>query len=159
MSEKTEKVTSQFTINSMVVTKFSLSFFLHDGLKSQQGTLQLFWNKIEFEGFTIDFKSNKWLLWSKCLELDEKKRAFPFPIEKSRPDRNNKGFTLFTRGRKGNFCQLPVETAGNRYLRSILPAAAIIFTCGTVYLRPSQVFLHAPILQCRWIGLVLISRD
>ena len=59
----------------MVVKTFSAScFFLDNGLKSQQGTVQRFWNKIKFEGFTIDFKGNKWLLWSRCLELDKKKR-------------------------------------------------------------------------------------
>ena len=47
---------------------------MDNGLKSQQGTLQGFWNKINFEGFTIDFKGNKWLLRSRCLELDKKKR-------------------------------------------------------------------------------------
>ena len=29
-----------------------------------------------------------------------------------------------------------------------MPASAGIFTCGSVYLRPSQVILHAPVLQC-----------
>ena len=53
---------------------FSELFFLDNGLKSQQGTIQRFWNKIKFEGFTIDFKGNKWLLWSRCLELDKTKR-------------------------------------------------------------------------------------
>ena len=47
-----------------------------------------------------------------------------------------------------NFRQLRAETAGNRYLRSFLPASAGIFTCESVYLRPSQVILHAPVLQC-----------
>ena len=47
-----------------------------------------------------------------------------------------------------NFRQLRAETAGNRYLRRFLPASAGIFTCGSVYLRPSQVILHAPVLQC-----------
>ena len=47
-----------------------------------------------------------------------------------------------------NFLQLRAETAGNRYLRRFLPASAGIFTCGSVYLRPSQVILHAPVLQC-----------
>ena len=47
-----------------------------------------------------------------------------------------------------NFRQLRAETAGNRYLRRFLPASAGIFTCGSVYLRPLQVILHAPVLQC-----------
>ena len=47
-----------------------------------------------------------------------------------------------------NFRQLRAETAGNRYLRRFLPASAGIFICGSVYLRPSQVILHAPVLQC-----------
>ena len=55
----------------MVVKTFSAAVFLDNGLKSQQGTVQFFWNKIKFEGFTIDFKGNKWLLWSKCLELNK----------------------------------------------------------------------------------------
>ena len=46
-----------------------------------------------------------------------------------------------------NFRQLPAETAGNRYLRRLLPASAGTFTCGTVYLRPLQVILPAPILH------------
>ena len=46
------------------------------------------------------------------------------------------------------FRQLRAETAGNRYLRRFLPASAGIFTCGSVYLRPSQLILHAPVLQC-----------
>ena len=47
-----------------------------------------------------------------------------------------------------NFRQLRAETAGNRYLRKFLPESAGICTCGSVYLRPSQVILHAPVLQC-----------
>ena len=47
-----------------------------------------------------------------------------------------------------NFRQLRAETAGNRYMRRFLPASAGIFTCGSVYLRPLQVILHAPVLQC-----------
>ena len=78
MSEKTEKVTTASS-RSFDGSEdfFSELLFLDKGLKSQQGALQLFWNKIKFEGFTIDFKSNKWLLWSKRLELDTRKRPFP----------------------------------------------------------------------------------
>ena len=47
-----------------------------------------------------------------------------------------------------NFRQLRAETAGNRYLRRFLPASAGNFPCETIYLRPSQVNLHAPVLQC-----------
>ena len=47
-----------------------------------------------------------------------------------------------------NFRQLRAETAGKRYLRRFLPASASVYTCGSVYLRPSQVNLHAPVLQC-----------
>ena len=57
-----------------------------------------------------------------------------------------------------NFRQLRAETAGNRYLRRFLPATAGIFTCGSVYLRPSQVNLHAPVLQCLDMGLFSVSR-
>ena len=49
----------------------------------------------------------------------------------------------------GNCRQLlPAETAGNCYLWRFLPASAGKFACGTEYLQPSQVILHAPILQC-----------
>ena len=41
------------------------------------------------------------------------------------------------------------ETAGNRYLRRFLPGPAGNFTCETVYLWPSQIILHAPVLMCR----------
>ena len=44
--------------------------------------------------------------------------------------------------------KLPAKTADNRYLRRFLPAYAGKFTCGTGYLQPSQVILHAPVLQC-----------
>ena len=64
--------------------------FLDNGLRSQQGTMQLFRNRITFEGFTINFKSNKRLLWSKCLELDKRKRPW---VWKSCSDTSNKGFT------------------------------------------------------------------
>ena len=47
-----------------------------------------------------------------------------------------------------NFRKLSAETAGNRYLRRFLPASAGKFTCGTGYLQPSQVILHAPVSQC-----------
>ena len=57
-----------------VVKTFSASCFFGNGLKSQQGRIQRFWNKFKFERFTIDFKGNKWLIWSNCLELDKKKR-------------------------------------------------------------------------------------
>ena len=82
MSEKIKKVTIASSRSFlMVVLIFSAScFFLYNGLKSQKGTLQFFENKIKFEGFTIDFKSNKWLIWSKCLELDKRKRAFPLAL-------------------------------------------------------------------------------
>ena len=62
----------------MVVKTFSAfqrAVFLDIGLKSQQRTLQRFWNKSKFERFTIDFKGSQWLLWSNCLVLDEKKTA------------------------------------------------------------------------------------
>ena len=52
-----------------------------------------------------------------------------------------------------NFRQLRAETAGNRYLRRFLPASAGIFTWGSVNLRPSQIFLHAPVLQCTTANL------
>ena len=47
-----------------------------------------------------------------------------------------------------NFGQLPAETADNPYLRRFLPASVGNFTCETVYLRPSKVNLHAPVLEC-----------
>ena len=50
-------------------------------------------------------------------------------------------------GAQVNFRQLRAETAGNRYLWRFLPASAGIITCGSVYLRPSQVILDAPVLQ------------
>ena len=69
----------------MVVKTSSVScFFLDNGLKSQQETLQLFWNKIKFEGFTTDFKGNIWLLWSRCLEMDKRKRP---EVRKNPPGR------------------------------------------------------------------------
>ena len=44
-----------------------------DGLIWAQGSTHgVYW---VIYGFTIDFKSNKWLLWSKCLELDKRKRT------------------------------------------------------------------------------------
>ena len=49
-------------------------FFLDNGLKSQQWKVQLFWNKIKFGGFTVDFKGSKRLFRSKCLVLDKRKR-------------------------------------------------------------------------------------
>ena len=33
-------------------------------------------------------------------------------------------------------------------MRRIYPASAGNFTCGSVYLRPSQVILHTPDSQC-----------
>ena len=129
---------SQFPIILMVVKTFSAScFFLDNGLKSQQETVQFFWNKIKFEGFTIDFKGNKWLFWSRCLELDKRKRP---EVWKNRPAREQwKLHVNYLRGQV-NFPQLRSETAGNRYLRRFLPASAGNFTCETVYLRP--------VLQC-----------
>ena len=62
-------------------------------------------------------------------------------------DTNNKDHVNYLRAQV-NFPQLPAETAGIPYLRRFLPASAGIFTCGTVYLQPSQVYLHAPVLQC-----------
>ena len=52
---------------------FSELFFLDSGLKSQQGIIQLLLEKFNYEGFTFDFKGSKWLLWSRCLELDKRK--------------------------------------------------------------------------------------
>ena len=114
------------------------------GLWSQQRTLQRFWNKIKFERSSIDFKGNKWLLWSRCLDLDKKETSRG--LKKSARTRIIK--TSCELPAQVNFRQLRAETAGNRYLRRFLPASASIFTCGSVYLRPSQVILHAPVLQC-----------
>ena len=66
---------------------FSELLLLDSGLKSQQGTIQRFWNKIKFEVFTIDFKGNKWLLWSRCLELDKRKSP---EVWKNSPGREQK---------------------------------------------------------------------
>ena len=130
----------------MVVKTFWASCFLNNGLKSQQGTIQRFWNKIKFEGLTIDFKGNKWLLWSRCLELDKRKRP---EVWKNPPGREHWKLHVNYLRAQVNFRQLGAETAGNRYLRRFLPASAGILTCGSVYLRPSQVILHAPVLQCK----------
>ena len=144
----------------MVVKTFSAScFFLDNALKSQQGTVQLFWKKIKFEGFTIDFKGNKCLLWSSCLELDKRKRP---EVSKSPPVREQVKLHINYLWAQVNFRQIPAETAGNRYLRRFLPASECIFTCETVYRRPSKVNLHAPVLQCilsiKFISLDLVSQ-
>ena len=52
---------------------FIETYFLDNGLRSQQLTVQLFRNRINFEGFAIDFKCSMWLLWSNCLIVDERK--------------------------------------------------------------------------------------
>ena len=119
---------------------------MDNGLKSQQGTLQRFWNKIKFEGFTVDFKGNKWLLWSRCFQLDKRKRP---DFWKNPHGREQYKLHVNYLRAQVNFRQLRAETAGNRYLRRFLPASAGIFTCGSVYLRPSQVILHAPVLPCK----------
>ena len=80
---------------------------------SQQGTVQLFWNKIKFEGFTIDFKGNKWLLWSRYLELDKKKRPEVAKIARMRTIKTS--CELFAGAGK-----FPPVTRGNR--RQSLPA-------------------------------------
>ena len=98
---------------------FSELCFLDNGLESQQGTVQLLWNKIKFEGFTIDFKGNKWFLWSKCLELDKSETSL--------------GLKKFARTRTiKTACELPAGagkflpvTRGNR--RQTVPAE--IFAC------------------------------
>ena len=105
----------------MVVKTFSASSFLDKGVKSQQGTVQFFWNKINFEGFAIDFKSNKWLLWSKCLALDNRKRPFAFPFEKADLTSTTKASPNLPAG-AGRF---PPTTCGNR--RQSLPTE--IFAC------------------------------
>ena len=133
-------------IPMVVKTSSASCFFLDNGLKSRQGTVQLFWNKIKLEGFTIDFKGDKWLLCSRCLELNKRKR--PEVWKNPRGREQWKLHVNYLRAQV-NFRQIRAETAGNRYLRSFLPASAGIFTCGTVYLQPSQANLHAPVLQCR----------
>ena len=55
-------------------------------------------------------------------------------------------FPEFTCGNRRH--SLPTETADICYLRKFLPASADNFACGTGYLQPSQVILHAPISQC-----------
>ena len=120
---------SQFRIILMEVKTFSASCFLDKGLKSQQVTVQLFRNKIESEGFTIDFKSNKWLLWSKCLELDKRKRPFPpFLLKKTDLTGTIKASPNLPAG-AGKF---PPVTCGNR--RQSLPAE--IFACIRKYFYP-----------------------
>ena len=100
--------------------------------KSQEGTVQLFWKQIKFDGLTIDFKSNKLLLWSKCLELDKTKRPFPLSIFKKPTWQDQLRLHLIYLQTPGNFRQLLAKTAGNRYLRRFLPASS-----GFFYLRIS----------------------
>ena len=112
-------------------------FFLDDGLKSQQGTVQLFWNKIKFEGFTIDFKGKKWLPWPRCLELDKRKR--PEVWKKTARTRTIKSSCELSAG-AGKF---PPITRENR--RQSLPAE--IFACirRYFYLRISVLAAFAGI--------------
>ena len=95
-----------------------------------------FWNRINFEGFTIGFKSSKWLLRSKCLVLDERKRP---KVRENPPSHDQKSLYVNYLPAQLNFRQIAAETAGNRYLRRFLPASAGNFTCGTVYLQPLQI--------------------
>ena len=97
---------------------FSELFFSDDDLMSQQGTVQLFRNRIKFEGSTIDFKGNKWLLWSNCLELDKRKHPWVWKIPLTRAMKASRKLPA-------GAGKLPPVTRGNR--RQSVPAE--IFAC------------------------------
>ena len=72
--ENRKSYNSQFPIILMILKTFSASFFWITVWRASKEQSNFFWNKFKFEAFTIDFKGNKWLLWSRCLELDKKIR-------------------------------------------------------------------------------------
>ena len=47
-------------------------------------------SKIKVEGFSLNFKANKWLIWSECWELYKKNVP---RFGKNLPDKKTKGFT------------------------------------------------------------------
>ena len=131
---------------------FSELFLLDNGLKIQRGTVQLFGKKISFEGFTIDFRGNKWLLRSRCLELDKKTSFFLLLLKKADLTETIKASPILNAG-AGKFS---LVTCGNRrqslpaelfarirryfFLRISLPAAGNFARTGfTVYIA---VWMH-----------------
>ena len=95
-------------------------YFLDNGLKSQQWTVQLFWNRIKFKGLTIDFKgSNCYFGQSVWYWI---KGSVP-RFEKIHPDTNNESFMWITHRRRW---------ISASYLRK--PQA--IVTCGDFCLHP-----------------------
>ena len=88
--KKVKNDNNQFLINLAALLNFSAScIFLYNGLNNQQWTVQLR-NTIKFEGFIVDFKGSKWLLWSSCLILDKGKVP---NFEETHPVTHNKAFT------------------------------------------------------------------
>ena len=140
---------SQFLIIFVVVTNFSLKWFFAQQIEEPTMNTPIFWNRIKFDMFILDLKVSKWLHWSNSSILDKRKRSFVW--KKPTWQEQLRLHVNYLRAQV-SFRQLPAETAGIRKLRRFIPASACSYTCGTVYLRPSQVNLQEPVLQwmLRW---------
>ena len=112
--------------------------------KANNEQSKIFLEQSHFWRFTIDLRGRKWLHWSTCSILDKSKRLSVWNKPTWQEQKNLR--VIYLRAQV-NFRQLPAETTGNRYLRRLSPATAVIFTLGSVYLRPSLVNLHASVLQ------------
>ena len=131
----------------MVVKTFSARCFFWDNfLKSKQGTLNVFGTKSNLKGSPLTSEATRCYFGQS--DSNWIKGNVP-GLKKSARTRSEKLHVNYLRAQV-NCRQLRAKTAGNRYLRRFLPASEGVFTCGSVHLRPSQVILHAPVLQCIW---------
>ena len=147
MSRKSLKVdNSQFPIILMVVKNFSAScdFWITVGrANNEQSNFFLEQNQI--------WRVYHWLQRQQMVTLV---KLFETGYKETSLGLKRSALTGTTKASRklpagaGKFPTVTCGNRGNRYLRRFLLASAGNFTCGTVYLRPSQVNLHAPILQC-----------
>ena len=126
MWKKWKTDNSFFPILLTTVKKFSANFIFSDnGLNSQQWSVHLFRKRIIFEGFTIDFKGSKGLLWP--IIWYWRKGDIP-SFQKIHPDTYKKMLHV-------NYPRVPVNFAS--YLRK----SQAIFSCGDFCLHPQVILL------------------
>ena len=153
MSKNSKNDNCPFPINLAIVKQFSLKFiFLDNRMKSQRWADHTFWNQLKIKVFILNCKGSKWLLWSNCSRQDKRKRP---EVWKSLPWQEQNRLQIKYLQVQANFHQLPELSATNRFLRRFLRASTGVFTCRTLYVRPLQVNLYAPVLQRSKVEIAL----
>ena len=145
--KKSERDNSQFPIFLPIVKNV---FFERCIEMPTMNSPKFFLETNQFWRFTLDLKGSKWLHWSNCSILDNRKRLSFW--NKPTWQEQKRLHVIYLRAQV-NFRQLPAESAGNRYLRRFLPATAVIlpadqFTCGLRRYFCTRQFYSLPSIDC-----------